>query len=141
MGKISHFTKPKKSKKHKKIKFVDPFYKGERNNQRFLHSKNILVKSKHSHRPDFFYPSTDNLTKLSHGLGACYDFWISCIWRSQYWYTNLFQYCIRVLYQYCDLKKYIFYLCIVLWKCYYQYCQYPIQQGFLCVQGSYIIVC
>ena len=37
MGKISNFTKPKKSKKHKKIKFVDPFYKGERNNQRFLH--------------------------------------------------------------------------------------------------------
>ena len=40
--------------------------------------------------------------------------WISCTWRSQYWYKNLFQYCIQVLYQYCDLKKYIFYLCIVL---------------------------
>ena len=44
MGKISHFTKPKKSKKHKKIKFVDPFYKGERNNQRFLHFDCQLYK-------------------------------------------------------------------------------------------------
>ena len=31
--------------------------------------------------------------------------WISCTWRSQYWYENLFQYCIPVQYQYCDLKK------------------------------------
>jgi tricorn protease-like protein len=24
---------------------------------------------------------------------------------AQYWYKNLFQYCIPLLYQYCDLKK------------------------------------
>lgn len=34
MGKTNHqngpMTKPQKSKKHRKIKFVDPFYNGER---------------------------------------------------------------------------------------------------------------
>jgi hypothetical protein len=45
--------------------------------------------------------------------------WISCTWRSQYWYTSIvhntgIKICSSIVYQYCDLKKIFFYLCIVL---------------------------
>ena len=42
-------------------------------------------------------------------------YWISCTWRSQYWYTSIvhntgIKICSSIVYQYCDLKKNFFLL-------------------------------